>query len=956
MTVNAYLRMAHGVQALRRRVERDHALLGALGVAADPLPHQMANVARILEAPELRHLLADGVGLGKTVQTLMILNALRLQDPDHRTLLVVPDHLIGQWLLELATRGHCAAAFVDGDASADEADVSVRIIKPSSLSVHLRLGSEHYDLLVVDEPQSLTVAQRDALARARPFAQFLALTATPELGRPDMLRWFVSMLEPLRIANTEDPLEVIRRDETTAAASIRSADEARTAFERDAFGRRICRWSRADWPDYMPRRDYTRANVPTFVREAGLAAAARKVLAGTIGSDPINRARALHRLGRASREALAALPDGLNQMLDTADANIGDSRLDALLDFLAMIRAEEPNARILVVAGDNDTMARLERTLPAYLQSSSEGKQTSIAHLARGEQTAADAEAAIRRNIDTIGDFVSGSDDILLLGDWAEAGLNLHHGCETIVLYSCPWTVRSIDQLVGRLDRLRPGAALAAETRKDQGRIRIHAITWAGSPEADVVDGLERLGVFERPTPPMSVERAEKIEKHLSALATGRDAQDALADLELMGGDGAGELAASRLAQFDPHTSDAAKARHRTMLKRNSLPGGLRPSRPEYGARGPEEAELLSWLEALRASSLLDVRTGQKDQLVDSARYCSAWYADLGVKASGATRDFSLELFECRNEGDRRSNPRSGQVAFLHHRRHLSDPPLRMATDREGRARPLHFIDHGDEFHEQLCAAFLSLADTALRRHRVPVNSVGYPPGHSALSDLRPLLVTVAACSLSLPADDDARWDQLLEGLNNQDARHLRRYARAGSQADDRWLRLAAPPQMVLEGLAVNPEGGDLERLPASHVKAVLDPRAATGSLAVRDPVTLPDTVPRLRDAAMRRRVKAQAIKPHPPDPGLVARRSELVAAEAHRVQSLAQARAAIFRAQMSSDERQARIAEARATRAEREAEALRAFASRRLDRIVGEEKLVDTRVWQVILIPFERN
>lgn len=956
MTMNAYLRMAHGVQALRRRVERDHALLGALGVAADPLPHQMANVARILEAPELRHLLADGVGLGKTVQTLMILNALRLQDPDHRTLLVVPDHLIGQWLQELTTRGHCEAAFIDGNTSENEADVSVRIIKPSSLSVHLRHGSEHYDLLVVDEPQSFTVAQRDTIARARPFAQFIALTATPELGRPEMLHWFVSMLEPLRTATADDPTEVIRRDEMTAAASIRSADEARIAFERDAFGRRICRWSRADWPDYMPRRDYTRANVPTFVREGGLAATARKVLARTVGSDPISRARALHRLGRASRDALAALPKDFYQMPDSADANIGDSRLDALLDFLALIRAEDANARVLVVAGDNDTMARLERILPAYLQSSSDGEQTSIARLARGEQTAADAEAAIRRNVDTIGDFVSGSDDILLLGDWAEAGLNLHHGCETIVLYSCPWTVRSIDQLVGRLDRLRPGAALAAEARKDQGRIRIHAITWAGSPESDVVDGLERLGVFERPTPPMSVERAEKIEKHLGALAAGREAPAALADLELMGGDGTGELAASRLAQYDPHTADAARARHRAMLERKSLPGGLRPSRPEHGARGPEEAELLAWLEALRASSLLDVRTGRKDQSVDGARFGSVWYADLGVKASGATRDLSLELFERRNEGDRRSNPRSGQVAFLHHRRHLSDPPLRMATDREGDARPLHFIDHGDEFHEQLCAAFLNLADTALERDRVPVASVGYPPGHSPLSDLRPLLVTAAACSLLLPTDDDVWWDGLMDGLNSQDARHLRRYARAASQADDRWLRLAAPTRLILEGLAINPEGGDLDRLPVSHVTAFLDPRADTGSLVVRDPVTLPDTIPRLRDAAMRRRAKAHAIKPHLPDPEQVARRSELVTAEAHRVQSEAQARAAAFRAQMSSDERQARIAEARATRVECEAEALGAFASRRVERIVGKEKLVNTRVWQVILIPFERN
>ena len=956
MTMNAYLRMAHGVQALRRRVERDYALLGALGVAADPLPHQMANVARILEAPELRHLLADGVGMGKTVQTLMILNALRLQDPDHRTLLVVPDHLINQWLKELATRGHCDAAFVEGDAPADEVDVSVRIIKPSMLRSYLRQGSEDYDLLVVDEPQSLTVEQRDALARTRPFAQFLALTATPELGRPDMLHWFVAMLEPFRVATEEDPLAVIKQDEAIAADSIQSTDEARTAFERDAFGRRICRWSRADWPDYMPRRDYTRANVPTFPREASLATAARKVLADNVGSDPQRRARALHRLGRGSREAVAALPDGFYRMPDSADAMVGDSRLDALLDYLAMIRAEKSDARVLVVAGDNDTVARLNRILPAYLQSSDEGNQTNIASLARGEQTAVDTEAAIRRNVDTIGDFVSGSDDILLLGDWVEAGLNLHHGCETLVFYSCPWTVRSIDQLVGRLDRLRPGAALAAEAGKDLGRVRIHAITWAGSPEADVVDGLERLGVFERPVPPMSVERVETVERHLGALAEGNVIEATLAELELMGGDGTGELATSRLARCNPHKVGAARARQRTMLERKSLPGALQAMRKEYGARGPEEAELFAWLEALRASNLLDVRTGLNDQSVEGARYGSAWYADIGVRDSIAARDFSLELFERRNEGDRRANPRSGQVAFLQHRRYLSDPPLRTATDRGGETRRLNFLDHGDEFHEQLCATFMNLADTALGGKQVAVKSVGYPSGHSVLSDPRPLLVTAAACSLLLSAEGDAHWDELLDGLNARDARHLRRYARAASQADERWLRLAAPPLLFLEGLAVDPETDKLERLAMSHVTTVLDPRSEAGGLIVRDRKPLPDAVQRLKKAAVRRRVKAHDMEPRGPDQGQVAHRIEIVTAEAHRMQKEAQSRAVTFRGQISTDERQARIAEARAMRVEREADALSLFTTRRLERIADEKKMIDTRVWQVILIPFERT
>ena len=125
--------MVHGVQALRRRVERDRsALLGALGVAAEPLPHQLANVRRILEAPEIRHLIADGVGLGKTVQTLMILNVLRLANPDHRTILVAPDHLLEQWTREVTVRGHVRPCFVH-TAEAGSENASIFLVKPSDL-------------------------------------------------------------------------------------------------------------------------------------------------------------------------------------------------------------------------------------------------------------------------------------------------------------------------------------------------------------------------------------------------------------------------------------------------------------------------------------------------------------------------------------------------------------------------------------------------------------------------------------------------------------------------------------------------------------------------------------------------------------------------------------------------------------------------------------------------------
>lgn len=62
-----YLRFVNCVQALRRRVSAlDIGLGGALGVAADPLPYQIATVRRVLGNAHIRHLISDEVGLGKT--------------------------------------------------------------------------------------------------------------------------------------------------------------------------------------------------------------------------------------------------------------------------------------------------------------------------------------------------------------------------------------------------------------------------------------------------------------------------------------------------------------------------------------------------------------------------------------------------------------------------------------------------------------------------------------------------------------------------------------------------------------------------------------------------------------------------------------------------------------------------------------------------------------------------
>ncbi|MBS3025018.1 hypothetical protein [Acidiphilium multivorum] len=63
-----FLRLLLGLHAQARRYDRDQALLGALGVGAFAYTHQIDSVHRMATAPACRWLLADEVGLGKTIQ------------------------------------------------------------------------------------------------------------------------------------------------------------------------------------------------------------------------------------------------------------------------------------------------------------------------------------------------------------------------------------------------------------------------------------------------------------------------------------------------------------------------------------------------------------------------------------------------------------------------------------------------------------------------------------------------------------------------------------------------------------------------------------------------------------------------------------------------------------------------------------------------------------------------
>lgn len=157
--------------------------------------HQVETAAQILSDPVQRYMLADEVGLGKTIEAGFVIRQRLLDDPASRIVVIAPDPLRRQWREEMLTK-----FFIDDFPRAE--------FKISSHDAPQRWQQYHgFDLAVVDEAHALAgagpheepYAELRALCHAVP--RVLLLSATPVLQRettqlgllhlldPDLYRW-----------------------------------------------------------------------------------------------------------------------------------------------------------------------------------------------------------------------------------------------------------------------------------------------------------------------------------------------------------------------------------------------------------------------------------------------------------------------------------------------------------------------------------------------------------------------------------------------------------------------------------------------------------------------------------------------------------------------------------------------------------------------------------------------
>lgn len=213
---------------------------GANSVAARivPRPHQVFVARRVLEAPRPRFLLADEVGLGKTIEAGLILQELRARGSLERVLIVVPPTLTVQWLYELRQKFNERFKLYDSatvrrerEAHPDENvwELGRNIIcSQRYLATNAEARNEilavPWDMVIFDEAhhlrRRLDSGERWATTELHRFASrlsqrtrgLLLLTATPMQLHPSELFSLVELLDPALFVNYDAFEEQRRRN------------------------------------------------------------------------------------------------------------------------------------------------------------------------------------------------------------------------------------------------------------------------------------------------------------------------------------------------------------------------------------------------------------------------------------------------------------------------------------------------------------------------------------------------------------------------------------------------------------------------------------------------------------------------------------------------------------------------------------------------------------------------
>lgn len=492
----------------------DNLLLAPIQSSVVPLPHQLYALNRAMSRDRIRYLLADEVGLGKTIEAGLILRELKLRGMVRRVLVVAPKGLVRQWQAEMRLHFGENFRFIEpSEITAfrqwrDEEDnlwrmhdqviCSLDSVKPiekrrgwslEQLNTYNRerfedLISAGWDLVIIDESHRLGGSTEQvaryklgaALSEAAPY--LLLLSATPHQGKTDQFMRLMQLLD-----RDSFPDESSINHERVRPFVIRT--EKRVSINAEGqplFKPRVTRLLPVTWQDKHAAQQRLYESVTDYVRHGyNQAMAAKQRHIGflmILMQRLVTSSTAAIRTTLEKRLTLLETPQLQTNLFDEPDVDEwaeldGQSQLEIAVQTSGWEREKAEVETLLELARETErqgTDAKAEALLDLIYKLQQEENEPQLKVLIFTEFVP--TQAMLAQFLESRGFSVAllnGSMDleartqaqqafsrdvrVLISTDAGGEGLNLQF-CHVVVNFDMPWNPMRLEQRIGRVDRI----------------------------------------------------------------------------------------------------------------------------------------------------------------------------------------------------------------------------------------------------------------------------------------------------------------------------------------------------------------------------------------------------------------------------------------------------------------------------------------------------------------------
>ena len=404
------------------------------------LPHQMEVAKTAIEKMNGKAILADEVGLGKTIEAGLIMKEYMIRGLVKKVLILVPASLVSQWTNELNQKFFIPAVPQKKMYVWEQCDVVVSSLDTAKRSPHRDIiYKQNYDMIVIDEAHKLKNRKTKNYEFIRNLKKrfCLLLTATPIQNKPEEIFHLISLLKPGHLGNPESFDEDFR----SGGRSLKNENKLKTLVNKVMIRNR-----RGDTGMDWPKRNVESVTISLNEQERALYDAVSEFK--SVGGSGAVHAFSMLTLQReicSSREAaLLTLQKMFNREDLATEAKEIIKGLAEKIEAVTHNSKAEKAVELIKEIDDKVIIFTEYRATQIFLQWFL--KQHGI--------TSVPYRGGFKRSKkDWMRQLFQNHAQVLIATEAGGEGINLQF-CRHIINYDLPWNPMRIEQRIGRIHRL----------------------------------------------------------------------------------------------------------------------------------------------------------------------------------------------------------------------------------------------------------------------------------------------------------------------------------------------------------------------------------------------------------------------------------------------------------------------------------------------------------------------